>query len=170
MSKMMRRTVAGALAFLAMVAPAFSATITVVDTGQVVSGADKDAVGIWQTTTVATFTTVQNVAQVTIAPGLWECQGTASMGTVTNASVITLGMSTATGAFATSSTGGGYPALIGNVAMTTQANATAGFPQLTTGKAFFSVSVATIVYLVESQTVTDTVTANLACTKLAGRN
>lgn len=160
-----RRIFLAAILVAAAGGAAEAATITVVSTGQLAS---RNGLGkmVYQSTTVATFTAVQNIAQVTLNAGLWSCVGTSSNGTVTNASTITLSISSASGAHPTSSTGGGYPALISQVVMTTQANATAGFPQLTTGRAFFSVSVPTPVYLVETQTVTDTVTANLSCEML----
>ncbi len=158
-----------ALAMLASAAiPANAATVTVTNNAMIADASGKHQVAT-QTTTVATFTTAQNVAQVTITEGLWQCNGIANMGTETNASVINLGISKTTGALPVANTDG-VSAFASIATLTTQANATAGFPQLTTGPAYFSVlpgKPPVTIFLVESQTVTDTVTAALQCAQIS---
>jgi len=160
---------AGALAILAGNAlPACAATITVVNS-DVVSDISGKVVVVTQQTTVATFTAVQNVAQVNLGPGFWQCNGISNNGTVTNASTINLGISLHTGALPTKAADGA--SLFGTIStQTTQANATAGFPTATTAIGYVNVAAGTKapvpVYLVESQTVTDTVTASLSCAQI----
>ena len=140
-----------------------AATVTVTNNFIVSDTTGKNQV-IGQTATVAAFTVAQNIAQVTITEGLWQCQGQLSIGTVTNASVINLGISKTTGALPVAGTDG-KAAFASLVTMTTQANATAGFPQLTTAPAWFynQSSTPVTIFLVASMTVSSTGTESLSC-------
>jgi len=164
--KFLRKFILAGAAIAALAGPASAATITVVNNG-VQFGADGKLQVVAQETTVATFTAVQNVAVVAVGGGSWLCEGQANMGTVTNASVINVGISKTTGALPTKTTDG--VSAFGSIStQTTQANATAGFPTAFAGPAWFHFNQGTFntVFLVESQSVSDTVTAALQCIRL----
>ncbi len=148
----------GLAAALVAPLPALAATVTIVSSG-VVSRPDGTE-ALYQNTTVATFTTAQTVATLTISPGLWSCTGKVYGAAAATQTGGTTSISTTDATHATAGA-----TLVSKVVIDIAA-ATSGLT-FNTAPALLSVTTKTPVYLVHTNAVTTTVTAGLVCTRLA---
>lgn len=155
----MQRTLIGAGLVLALSAGmASAATVTVVSSGVVSTPAGGEAV--YQNTTVATFTTAQDVARVDVSPGLWACSGKVYGAAAATQTGGTTSVSTTTATHATAG------ATLASKVIVDIAAATSGLA-FNTGTAMINATVKTPVYLVHTNAVTTTVTAALVCSRVS---